>query len=520
MATVLSAIPGLLKISDAAATAAFVAQLGPASPTQRQAQLLTQLRLLADTRIDGNERLRVLEALRDTLLETQHARSREYWGKPVPFDSDTREIFERSVALWRAFADAYESLIADMAETAPDLAEHAEIVCYRALRMAGFAMTAHNRAYHAVPAALWEQLHRLYAFAESAEVTKTPVSEGSGASNVNLAYLQVVLTQRANPDALSLQQMNTVDRALAQWVALTGISRTPPAANADTALAIDLDSAEGARRPKNLKDGKLRYLELEQLGEKLRQTAIALKTQSPEKLGLGLIGSAECGKLMLGLHSHWIMPGTGRIDERKAVSFNVLVSGTLAAMHFNISGKPFVPPDAGLSSRERFEMAGFQRVDGPAVGEASMRSRTLETWTVSNQSASGILGLCRKPSDTTRLAYNQLLGLVAPNGNTYLGFVQRLSVDSQGSAWLGFRLLRAKAIAVAVRPTDKDLPYDRALLLNAAPGGEPPSILLTPGTWQDGRVLDLHHDGKSQRIRLIGLLDSGTNFERASYAAA
>ncbi len=58
------------------------------------------------------------------------------------------------------------------------------------------------------------------------------------------------------------------------------------------------------------------------------------------------------------------------------------------------------------------------------------------------------------------------------------------------------------------------------MLLTAAHGGEPASILMAPGTWQDGRVLDLHHDGKPQRIRLAGLLDSGANFERAGYTAA
>lgn len=519
MATVLSATPGLLKISDAASTAAFAAQLAAANPAQRQAQLLTQLRLLADTRISGGERLRVLETLRDTVLETQHARSREYWGKPVPFDSETREIFDRSIALWRAFADAYESLIADMAEAAPDLAEHAEIICYRALRCTGFAMTAHNRAYYTVPPALWEQLHRLYAFAESAEVTSEPVSEGGGASNVNLAYLQIVLTQRANPDSLSLLQMNTVDRALAQWVALANLSRNAPAVSSDTTLAVDLGSAEGARRLMNLKGNNLRYLDLEQVGEKLRQTAIALKTQAPEKLGLGLIPRADCEKLMLGLHSNWIVPGTGRVDERKPASFNVLVSGTLAAMHFNISGKPFAPPDAGLSSRARFEMAGFERVDGPGIGEASVRSRTLETWTVANQSASGILGLCRKSSNTTQLTHNQLLGLVAPNGKTHIGMVQRLSVDVDGTAWFGFRLLRAKASAVAARQAANEAAYDRALLLAAGHGGEPPSILVVPGTWAANRVLDVN-DGKPQRIRLTGLLDSGANFERASYVPA
>ncbi len=520
MATVLSAKQGLLKIADVSAARAFIAQLAMATPAQRQAQLLTQLQLLNETGVAGTIRLQVLEALRDTMLEAQHVRSKEYWGRPVPFDDETRDIFTRSIALWRALADAYESLITDMAEAAPDLANHAALVCYRALRCTSFAMTAHNRAYHAVPGPLWEQLHRLYAFAESAGVTDSPVAESTDArSTVNLTYLQTVLAQRANPESLSLLQMNTVDRALAQWVALGRLSTTPVSTDPNTALGIDLGSAEGARRLKNLKDGNLRYLDLEKIGDKLRQTAVALKSQSPDKLGMGPIPREACEKLMLGLHLHWLAPGTGRVDDRKEVSFNVLISGTLAAMHYNISGKPFSPPDAGLHSRARFEMAGFERVDGPSIGEASVRSRTLETWKVANQSASGILGMCRKPTDTTRLTHNQLLGLVAPNGNTYLGFVQRLSVDNEGMTWLGFRLLRSKAQAIAARIADNQIPYDRALLLAGVPGSEPQTILVTPGTYGPGRVMDIH-DGKPRQIRLTALIDSGSNFERASYNAA
>lgn len=519
MATVLSATQGLLKIADPAGAKAFLAQLASATPAQRQAQLLTQLRLLAEAKIAGSIRLLVLEVLRDTTLEAQHARSREYWGRPIPFDNDTRESFSRSIALWCTLADAYESLIADMAEVEPELAEHAEDICYRALRCAGFAMTAHNRAYHVVPGALWEQLHRLYAFAESADVTDTPVSESAGQSTVNLAYLQIVLAQRANPDSLSLLQMSTVDRALAQWVGLGALTKSPSLAGKDSPIAVDLSSSQGARRVQNLQGDNLRYLDLEKIGDKLRLTAVALKTQSPEKLGLGPISREHCEKLMLSLHAHWLALGTAREDERKPMAFNVLMSNTLAAIHFNISGKPFAPPDAGLSSRARFDMAGFQRVDGPTVGEASVRSRTLETWAVVNQSASGILGMCHKPSDTTRLTLNQLLGLVAPNGNTYIGFVQRLSVDADGVILLGFRLLRTKVQAIAARVSNVNTPYDRALLLAAGPDDEPQTILLSPGTYAPSRILDIH-DGKPHTIRITGLIDSGSNFERATYTAA
>lgn len=148
-----------------------------------------------------------------------------------------------------------------------------------------------------------------------------------------------------------------------------------------------------------------------------------------------------------------------------------------------------------------------------------MRSRTLETWVVANQSASGILGMCRKPTDSTRLTHNQLLGLVAPNGNTYLGFVQRLSVDAAGATWLGFRLLRTKAQAVAARESVNDVAYDRALLLAAGSGEEPASIIVAPGSYAPGRILDMH-DGKPHKIRLTALIDRGTNFERAAYTAA
>jgi len=519
MATVLSATQGLLKITSPDATQAFLAQLAAIAPAQRQTQLLTQLRLLSEAKIAGGTRLIVLEALRDAVLETQHARSREYWGKPAPFDDDTYEIYSRSISLWVALADAYESLISDMVDAAPELAEHAEVVCYRALRCVGFAMTAHNRAYYAVPGVLWEQLHRLYAFAESAGVTDTPVSEGGGRSTVNLAYLQIVLAQRANPDSLSLLQMSTVDRALAQWAGLGALTNAPVVADRSKALAIDLDSANGACRVQDLKGENLRYLDLEKIGDRLRATAVALKTQSPDKLGLGPVPRDLCEKLMLNLHAHWLAPGHARGDERKPMAFNVLLSATLAAMHYNVSGRPFAPPDAGLSSRARFDMAGFTRVDGPSVGEASVRSRTLETWAVINQSASGILGMCHKPNDSTRLNHNQMLGLVAPNGNTYVGLVQRLSIDEDGVITLGFRLLRAKIQAVAARVSNVSAPYDRALLLGAGPENEPPTIVISPGTYAPSRVLDMH-DGKPNTIRLTALIDSGANFERATYTAA
>ena len=510
--------PGLLKVGDSAAAQKFVDQLKSTAAPQAQAQLLTQLQLLEDSSLAPPARLDVLELLREPIVTTQESRVREFAGKPVPFDDETRDVFTRTITLWQTVANAYESLITAMAEDGSPLAAKADVVCYRALRAVHQAFAAFRRAYHEPTPALWQQLHRLYAFAESAHVTAVPFAEKTVTeSTAGLLYLQVVLAQKVQPDALSQTQMNILDRILDKWGILGLIASEPPQVQPDKLLTVDLDSGTGAHLGQVDSRSSRRYLLIDAVGEQLREAALGLKKSSPDKLGLGPVPRDACEKLLLSAYTQWFAPGSGRVDERKPASFNVMVSNTLSAIHYNLSGKPFTSPDTGLSSRAKFDLAGFERVDGPAVGEASGRSRELETWTVANQSASGVLGMCRNPNGATRLSYNQLLGLVAPNGNAYIGFVQRLSVDPAGATSLGFRLLRAKPETAAARIADIHNPYDRALLVPAVADKEPATIILPAGSYRPGGIVDLHVDGLTRQIKLTGLFDNGCNFDRATY---
>jgi len=94
-----------------------------------------------------------------------------------------------------------------------------------------------------------------------------------------------------------------------------------------------------------------------------------------------------------------------------------------------------------------------------------------------------------------------------------------MNVDTQGMTWVGLRLIRSKAQAVAARVADPQVRYDRALLLAGSNGSEPPTIVVQADTYSPGRLLDLN-DGSQRQIRLTALLDSGSNFERATYSAA
>jgi hypothetical protein len=144
-----------------------------------------------------------------------------------------------------------------------------------------------------------------------------------------------------------------------------------------------------------------------------------------------------------------------------------------------------------------------------------------------NQSASGLLGLCRDPEAGMGVTHAQLLGVRAPGDhNTRVGVVQRLIVDENGAIWVGLRLLpgtpqpaAARAVATASeKPADTRI--ERALLLPADTTLKSPATIVLPRAWyRANRVIELQGD-KAQSIRLLALADRGTNFERATYMAS
>jgi hypothetical protein len=117
------------------------------------------------------------------------------------------------------------------------------------------------------------------------------------------------------------------------------------------------------------------------------------------------------------------------------------------------------------------------------------------------------------------ISYRQLVGLLAPARKTiYIGIVQRLVLDEEGTVWIGLRIILGAPQAVAVRVIEGAGQYDRALLMpEDAKHKVPASILLLPGWYQANRSLAVH-SGKEARIRLQTLLDEGSNFERTTYS--
>ena len=272
----------------------------------------------------------------------------------------------------------------------------------------------------------------------------------------------------------------------------------------------------------------VRYLNLENLSKALRQAVASLKEgQTPAQLGLGELTREACEKLLLLLHIQWCAAGTGRMDERSPVEIRVMISSTIPAIHFHLTGRAFRQPGGEITARERRDLDVLGNIsDRNEQGLASQRSASIDIWAIVNKSASGFLGLCRDPRSATCVSHNQLVGLQSPATKTmYLGIVQRLIVDEEGATWAGLRLIPGapRAAAVCVAGADARAPnaakYDRALLVpKDTARNVPSSVLLLPTWYLADRVIDLQTD-KAHKLRLQALLDKGPNFERATFTA-
>lgn len=518
-----------LPFSDAAGCKAWLSRLPFTHPAQCHALLAAQARRLLAASIAPAAKLEILELLREPVAETQAELAKNCRGKPVPLNAKDNEDWQSVVGTWQAMATGYDNLIDAMASTAPDLTTHAHIICQRALRYTAAAMFEHCHIYHAVSGALWQQLHRLYVFSENAGLSVTAVNDAIGrrtaATSCAGTYVHALLMHLAQPDSLSGEQLDAVDHWLERWEGLVVLLPEPLLRSTIPALAVDLASQKGAGLASQMPAAGVRHLNLESLSKALRQSTAALKQQTPAQLGLGDLPREACEKLLLLLHIQWCAAGTGRADERTPASIKVMISPTIASMHFHLTGKAFRQPGEELTAAERQRLDMFGSVS--EAGEqalASQRSAALETWVIVNQSVSGFLGTAREKEVVNRISHHQLVALQPLAKKVmYLGIVQRLTLDETGTIWIGLHIILGAPQAVSARVAESTAgKYDRALLMPEDTARKiPASIMLLPGCYQANRTLTLLAEKeKERRVKLLALLDKGANFERATYTAA
>jgi hypothetical protein len=496
---------------DAAGCTEWLKQFQLTNLQLAHSQLITRMSELNRFPILGLERLNTLERLRETIDHVQDDYAKKLVGKPLPLNESELQVFVAIVQLWQMVVSGYQRCLQSYIDGDSQLAPHGALLCQRCLLYSGQAIFEYLRTGYEFDIKLWQQLHKLYAFAEQRglqleEIPNTlnndslsndPLNGNQPRSSCHAIYIKTLLACYARPAELSRSQLQRMENWLAQWSSTVSLARSYTTSKGDALpLALDMDSAHGLRPVKLVTHSdSVRYLAMVPLSKLLRVKTILLQQgKTPQQLELGDYSRDDCVELLTFLHQCWCENRNTRADQRNPVSKHAQLGYNPDSIHAQMSGN--------VQGKMGFPV---------------------ETWLVQNESLLGAQLTC-EDTPAGRLSNNQLVALRFGEAESLiLGTTTWANVTRGGQLRIGVRYLPGTASAVVLRSTDADIPLAGdpipAFLLQAAPEFKTPSSLIIPrDRFKPGRVVDiLDQNGEKQHAILGFSVERGADYERVSF---
>jgi hypothetical protein len=525
--------PPIFDSRDTKRCLAFIATLPITHPAQAQALLPDFLAAIRASPPPPADYLEVMEMLRSPLSFIQGEVAKQFASKALPFGSVEEAAYQRVVALWKAMAKAYAQ-IAQLGGGDPVIQADLAKICQRCLHYSGLVLVEHYRARRAFEPGVWIELHGYFETAEDWGIATSAVPEPLGAASRTTScahtYATTLLMDLANPYARDSCQFAWISLWAQRFARLTRLVAVPEDEGCK-GYAVDLMLDQGLR-PVEIVDAtpSARVFDTSRLGPELQQVLAMLKQgRSPASLGLGdECLQHEANRLLLQLYRPWCLAALPRRYQRSRCSGNLSCCFGIEAIHYFVSGKEFVQPEhVRMFSRADMDSLWTFRsqVDPtqPLHQNAARLGYALESWEVVDSSLNGYR--LTRGSAGARIEHGGLFCLKAPGAAQFqLARISWLMQQNDGSLLAGLMLMPGIPEPMAVRPTGPGVStsekYTRAFRLGAAPSVKEPATLFVPRGWfYPDRVIEVYA-GQQVGVRLTGLLDQGSDFERVSYTGA
>lgn len=474
----------------------------------------------------------LLERMRAPLSKLVDELARAYQSEPLPFSTDSEQLFQQVVALLSKMGQAYAHCeLPDSAPIRTDDARQFATILHRRICYAGLVIIEHFRAHRELPQGRWLELHRLFDLAELLGVAYTPLDDSTvstlQATHCAAAYAAILLIDIAGPYSQSVRNLTLIRRWAVLWSPLVSFHRLdddlalPPyivELGKDASLhpsAISDEIGDDARRLDTARLG----LQIDHMLGQLRQR------MTPSQLGLGEETSGHVLRLLGYLSRPWTQSALQRRFRRFATDGVARVAQGFEAMYFYVEGREFDQADAAtVYSRGEFDqLFTFRERSDPGVSLNIKPhiSFPLDEWSVINHSANGFR-LARSCAGQ-RLGPGELLAVCPHDGESFLlAQVTWLMQEHQGGLIAGLALLPGVPTGVGVRRSHGVMTsserFTPAFLLPAVPAiGEGSSLVLPSVLYQASHVLDVSSGDGIWQLRMNHVLQSGPDFLRISY---
>jgi hypothetical protein len=514
---------------------AFLSRLPISNPMVAHPSLAEFIESLIESPPPFQVFVQLLEQARNPLAHLQAEIAKVYLGRAIPLGESEENVFQQVIRAWQRMARAYSRCAQLDNGSDPEHADRVATILQRCIRYSGQAILEHFRVRRDLPGGYWLDFYGYYDTAEEWKIAHRPVFEPlerqRQSSNCTSELVAVLLTELAGPYSYSVRDIDLVISWARLWSPLVGVNELCVAESASQ-YAIDLNKDAGIRlyKAESAPVSTMRQLETARLAIQIEQSRMQLgQKMTPPQIGLGDCLTAEARTLLDELARPWAQVASPRRFRRRPAQGTALVSSSFENIYYLLSGKDFSQPVAdNVYSRKEYELlyAFRHRVDPSAnlFVEAPERDVPADRWEILNESANGFR--LERRSVGQRVAHKQLIAILPSDGDRYvLAQAHWLMQERDGGLVAGVEVLPGAPEPVAVKRVSNDGapssdPFSSGFLLPEVPAMSSPTSLVIPAGWyQAGRIIEMHTT-TSWRVRLTGILQRGTDFDRVGFVMA
>lgn len=489
--------------------------LASGNPTEAGRVACDALASLNRVRLPADQRVKLMELYRPTLLDLTSAIAQSYYGHPLPLAEKSRKAAHLVRELLLELGYGYKLALLDTLSKRVSFSNKGlPLILQRAMDALHQLLQSCYETYSPTPAGVWSEIHQMFRYSLHENIQDAPVSDSPYTATVNLSYKRALLLALADPYKLQPAEIRHTAAYLTRFGDHAHLLPLSENAGAVGHFLVRLDAdkppraiAHDASSTDSRTDILLNTLELARLvHHHIAQLeggktvgALNLPTEGKEIDYVGLLR-----RLLL---SWGIAPK--RHFSRLKNEGRVEICVGIRALHCVLGGE--IPVKTEEESQEITVQYATSVID-----KHSCHTLAPVICSVINESAGGF-ALSRNERNGTQLRVGDVLGIRQEQSESWnVGVVRWAKSGSAENLELGVQMLAPAALPVQIRPTlaSEQTPTELALLIPELPLIRQSATILAPGgVFQPMREYLMEGQSGPQTIRATQLIEHTQSFD-------
>jgi hypothetical protein len=437
---------------------AWIAALPRANAQATQKELELALENLNGQKLEGVQRLALLEEMRSAVMESIGLLQQQYAGSALPLPAVKSQAAHRAEGFHVLLGNGYRKAAAEICVPAGKIPMWRGNAVNQALARSAWhycrALAVAWRIYRAPSTGIWQSLHRVYRFAALAKLETKPVDDTLAAAPVDVhsQYVQALLMAVTNPLAFSQLEQDSLWQIARSFTGRCNLMHQPPADNAPV-VPEDADRGPG---PGASDESPAQWLDLRPFSEEV-DTALQRAREGFSEIvpgrGMGIRVSVD----MLQRLKRSFGLAAARNYKRLTAGHTLRTVIGLSGLHFYLAGQR----DFETFMRQATTQHGVlidDRADWATSGTDAARV-PVHNANALDQSLGGYR-MAWDNANQIRARVGEVVGMTLADDDDdsewIVGVVRWLRYENNGGLSAGVELLSLRATPVGLRLYDQD----------------------------------------------------------------